>query len=188
MRRFWAMLMASLGVICSTCSPDAPPATSPPAKAAGIDKDPKVDAEHLPEGVRKALTEQVIAKAVYAAVNKRVKEFRQRHGLVDDVDDVVLVGPDKFDRPHEDGDRFSVWLLRSGPAAKEPQTVIVSKEGQPLLRFTRVVIPGIKPVAILSRIRQSRGQYILAELYMEYEGEKGWQVRRAKEQHEKLGD
>jgi hypothetical protein len=190
MGRFGVILLAALGLVFPASQQEVPKSTPPPAKTAenrggGI----TIEAEGLSEEAKEALkeyTRKLLSKAVHAALNKAVKELEQKLGLADEVDRGAFNGIDQFDRPHQDGDRFSVWLLRPGSPGQAPQTVILAKDGKLTLRFTRVIAPVTRPVAVLTRVRLSGGQATQTEIYMEYDG-KSWRTMQPKEREVRLG-
>ncbi len=140
-----------------------------------------MDGEGLTPAAKEAigeLTKKLLSDAVSRAVREGADQLARKLRLSDDSEYRLLSGSYDWGSPDRDGDTWSVYLIKPGKPEQLPETVEVSKDGRPLVRFTRMWTPIERPIAILTRCRIDRDRLVQAELYLAYGVDGTWHATR----------
>jgi hypothetical protein len=130
---------------------------------------------------------QLLTEAVSRAVAEGVDDVVRKLNLADEVERRLLAGVYDWGSPDQDGDIFTVHLLRPGPADRPAETVELSRDGRPVIRFTRVSAPVERPVAAMTRSRVDGGRLTQVDLWLTFGQDGAWHASRSVETKQTLG-
>jgi hypothetical protein len=131
-----------------------------------------------------ALGTKLLSDAIQKAINEGVQELLKKLDVGDPIETDLFSAP--FGPETSGGNElWSVYLMRPGKETKEPCTIVLSRDGKPVIRFTRATAPVERPVAIMTLTFTKNGHLTQRETFLVYSNGK-WKQYRASERSEEL--
>jgi hypothetical protein len=145
--------------------------------------------EGSPEDVQAfgAWGKKVLSDAVHKAINDRCKEAVKKLDITDPLE-VALLSVSFKPGTWTGDELWSVYLVRPGNETKAPRTIVLLREGRPIVRFTRATAPVERPIAVMSAIGIKDGRLAQVELFLIYGSDEKWKPYRPSERTESLKD
>jgi hypothetical protein len=178
-----------------SCGPSANPEAAPPAseseaEAKGGSFTVTIDGrEATPEEQEAfhASTRQLLSDAIVKTVNEFSRQFVEKLEINDPIEKELIPVLNAFGpNTTNTAELWSVDLIRPQKECKEPNTIVLLREGKPFFRFTRATGPGERPVAFMTVTSLKDGQLAQEELFLVYGSDGKWKQFRPRERKETL--
>jgi hypothetical protein len=131
-----------------------------------------------------ALGRKLVSDAIHKAPNEGAQELLKKLDISDPMETELLsvsFGPET-----SGGDGlWSVHLIRPAKETKEPRTIVLTRGGKPIIRFTRATAPVERPVAIMTLTVTKDGHPTQTETFLVHSDGK-WKQYRPSERSESL--
>jgi hypothetical protein len=96
-----------------------------------------------------ALGKKLLSDAIHDAINEGFQRLLEKLDITDPIE--IELFSVSFGPETSRGDElWSVYLIRPGVETKEPRTIVLLRDGKPIVRFTRVTGAAERPIAIMS--------------------------------------
>jgi hypothetical protein len=127
---------------------------------------------------------QLLSDAVAKAANKWWQELRQKLDINDPIETELLAEWLRSDP--SGGDVLSaVYVIRPAKETKVPRTIVLLRDGKPIVRYTRARAPVEHPVAIITQTFTKDGHLTQSESFLVY-GDGKWKQYRSSEHSESI--
>lgn len=187
--RLVCILLTLAGV---SCQPPASPSTGTPQSNGKLDSSKgtitvTIDGrEATPEEAEAfgALGKNLLSDAIHKAINDGLQEFLKKLDIIDPIEsDLFSVS---FGNETSGGDElWSVYLIRPSKETKAPRTTVLSRDGKPIIRFTRAIAPMERPLAIMTQTFTKDGHLTQRETFLVHSDDK-WKQYRPSERNESM--
>lgn len=119
------------------------------------------------EEALKQLAKSMVSDAIHDAINEVVQEMVKKLDISDPIETDLFSEVFGTDIPGSDA-LISVCLIRPASEAKEPRTIVLSREGKSFIRYTRAAAPVERPLEIMNIACMKDGHITQAEKILDY--------------------
>lgn len=181
-----------LPIAAVSCQPPASPSAATPQTNGKSDSEKgaitvTIDGrEATPEEAEAfgSLGKKLLSNAIHKAINDGFQEFLEKLDITDPIESdlfSVSLGPETSGGE----ELWSVYLIRPAKETNEPRTIVLSRDGKPIIRFTRASAPVERPIAIMSVTSRKDGRLSQTETFLVHSDGK-WKEYRPSERSENL--
>lgn len=131
-----------------------------------------------------AMGKKLLSEAIHKVINETSTELLKKLDIADPIEtDLFSVS---FGPETSGGDElWCVYLIRPAKEIKEPRTIVLLRDGKPIIRFTRATAPVERPLAIMSLTSTNGGSLSQTETFLVHIDGK-WKQYRPSECKESL--
>jgi hypothetical protein len=132
------------------------------------------DATPEEEAVWAAILNELLCQAIKEAVQQGMEEVCKKLNISDDMERKLIFRAFQMEGQGDGEGTLSVYLIRPGKAFEMPQLIVLTADGKPFVRLTRVIGQVHRPLALVTGSWLVEGRPSFSEMFLVYDETGEW--------------